>query len=110
LFLRNISAVVCLGFALSCAPQSAARPGSPAGPAAGNRVIGEYIAVLKPGTNAQVILTGFADLGAHNVSKIDTDTYLFRVRTDPGPDAMNARAAAQPDIVRIQPNFVYRQI
>lgn len=73
-------------------------------------MIGEYIAVLKPGASPEEILRGFADLGAHGITKIDTDTYLFRVRTDPGPAAMSAKAATLSAFVRVQPNFVYRQI
>ncbi len=99
----------------SCAapdPALNAQPGRPGDPAQNlqTRVVGEYIAILKPGANPDQLKGTFSEYGAHSIAKIDRDTYVFKVHKDPGPTSIEKKGSSASYIVKVQPNFIYRQL
>lgn len=72
------------------------------------RIPGSYTAVLKQGESVEKLKTVFGSYGIHSITRVEGNTYTFKVHKDPGPAAMEAKAKSAPSIIKVQANLVYR--
>jgi hypothetical protein len=90
-------------------PTDAAPVAGGLGHAASQRIPGEYLVTLAPGTTPEAIGVAFGALGVKSVEDLGGDLYLVTVGEDPGPERMEALRAKDARVRAVQPNLVYRQ-
>jgi len=75
-----------------------------------DRMRGEYIITVKPGTkdNEQRVRDAYSEFGVMGLTSIGERRYLLRLERDPGPEAIQQKAGQVPSIESTQPNFRYR--
>jgi len=79
----------------------------PSDSAQGDRVPGEYLVGLAIGTDPAVVRTMFSVYGIEEWRHIRKDTYLVRLRSDPGPEVMSRLAADAATVRYVEPNRIY---
>jgi len=94
---------------LATAPPAAS---GPAGPrdfgGVGNRVPGEYLVTLVPGSDDAALRQALASFGLREVHPVRDRLVLVRLGNDPGPEAVERAVRASGAAESVQPNYVYR--
>lgn len=109
-FLARMGMVVVLVVFIGACVQTRAEPEArlPSNSSQEDRVPGEYLVALAVGTDPAVARAMFSAYGVEEWRHIRKETYLVRLRSDPGPEEM-ARLARNDAAVRyIEPNRTYK--
>ncbi len=73
-----------------------------------DRVPGEYIVTVLPGTNDAMLRTQFGEYGVRKILDLGGNMFLMKLNTDPGFDAIKQKASEAGSVIAVQPNFIYR--
>lgn len=109
-FLVRLCLVLVLISLVGACAQTQAEPEArlPSNVTQESRVPGEYLIGLIAGTDQAVVPAMFSAYGVEEWRHIRKDTYLVRLRSDPGPEEM-ARLVRDMAAVRyIEPNRIYK--
>ena len=71
------------------------------------RVHGEYVVRLVAGSDPADVMELLSDYGIAQWRQIRKDTYLVRLRSDPGPDALADLARDSTWLRSVEPNRIY---
>lgn len=107
------SAAVMSACGHAAGKSSAAPPNHLAGVAAisgheQERVAGEYLITLSPGTDTRVIADVYGRFGVRSIKAVGADIFQLNLADDPGPEKMEDLGRQEARIRAVQPNFIYR--
>lgn len=107
--LVHFSLLLMLALAVGACAQTRAESGAhlPSSAAQENRVPGEYLVGLVAGSDQAAVRDMFTTYGVEEWRHVRKDTYLVRLRSDPGPEALARLAKASATVRYIEPNRIY---
>lgn len=73
-----------------------------------DRVAGEYIVTVQPGSDAALLRQLYAAYGVRELSDLGANHFLVKLNRDPGLDEIRRTGLDSGKVTAVQPNFVYR--
>ncbi len=74
------------------------------------RAPGEYIVTAAPAADGASISSLYADYGVREIVHLGGNTFLLKLRHDPGLEAMQRKGTESGQVKAVQPNFIYRAL
>ncbi len=73
-----------------------------------DRVAGEYVVTVLPGFGDAMLREQYGEYGIREIVALGRNSFLLKLKKDPGLDVIRQKAIKSGGIKAVQPNFVYR--